>query len=70
MKKGLHLEKWCSMVLGEARKRVKKVKIGFTEDVYKEAKELADKLAEGNLSRLVRELIKEKYKEVFGGGEK
>jgi len=57
-------------VLGESRKRVKKVKIGFTEDVYKEAKELADKLAEGNLSRLVRELIKEKYKEVFGGGEK
>ena len=58
------------MVLGEARKKVKKVKIGFTEDVYREAKELADKLAEGNLSRLVRELIKEKYKEVFGGGEK
>ena len=58
------------MTLGEARKKVKKVKIGFTEDVYKEAKELADKLAEGNLSRLVRELIKEKYREVFGGGEK
>ena len=58
------------MVLGEARKRVKKVKIGFTEDVYKEAKELADKLAEGNLSRLVRDLVHEKYKEVFGGGEK
>jgi len=57
-------------VLGEARKRVKKVKIGFTEDVYKEAKELADKLAEGNLSRLIRELVHEKYKEVFGGGEK
>ena len=58
------------MVLGEARKKVKKVKIGFTEDVYKEAKELADKLAEGNVSRLIRDLIKEKYKEVFGGGEK
>ena len=58
------------MVLGEARKRVKKVKIGFTEDVYKEAKELADKLAEGNLSRLVRDLVHSKYKEVFGGGEK
>ncbi len=58
------------MTLGEARKKVRKVKIGFTEDVYKEAKELADKLAEGNLSRLIRELIKEKYKEVFGGGEK
>jgi hypothetical protein len=58
------------MVLGEARKRVRKVKIGFTEDVYKEAKELADRLSEGNVSRLVRELIKEKYKEVFGGGEK
>ena len=57
------------MVLGEARKRVKKVKIGFTEDVYKEAKELADKLAEGNLSRLIRELIKEKYKEVFGSSQ-
>ena len=58
------------MVLGESRKRVKKVKIGFTEDVYKEAKELADKLAEGNLSRLIRDLVHEKYKEVFGGGEK
>ena len=57
------------MVLGGARKRVKKVKIGFTEDVYKEAKELADKLAEGNLSRLIRELIKEKYKEVFGASQ-
>jgi len=58
------------VVLGEARKKVKKVKIGFTEDVYKEAKELADKLAEGNLSRLIRDLVHEKYKEVFGGGEK
>ena len=58
------------MVLGEARKRVRKVKIGFTEDVYKEAKELADKLAEGNLSRLIRELVDSKYKEVFGSGEK
>jgi len=58
------------VALGEARKKVKKVKIGFTEDVYKEAKELADKLAEGNLSRLIRELVHEKYKEVFGGGEK
>ena len=58
------------MVLGESRKRVKKVKIGFTEDVYKEAKELADKLAEGNLSRLIRELVDSKYREVFGGGEK
>jgi len=64
------------VTLGEARKKVKKVKIGFTEDVYKEAKELADKLAEGNLSRLIRELVHSnkgvgsKYKEVFGGGEK
>ena len=58
------------MVLGEARKRVRKVKIGFTEDVYKEAKELADRLAEGNLSRLIRDLVHEKYREVFGGGEK
>jgi len=58
------------VVLGEARKKVRKVKIGFTEDVYKEAKELADKLAEGNLSRLIRELVHEKYKEIFGGGEK
>jgi len=58
------------MVLGEARKKVKKVKIGFTEEALKEARDLADKLTEGNLSRLVRELIKEKYKEVFGGGEK
>jgi hypothetical protein len=58
------------MVLGEARKKVRKVKIGFTEDVYKEAKELADKLAEGNLSRLIRELVHEKYRAVFGGGEK
>jgi len=57
------------VTLGEARKKVKKVKIGFTEDVYKEAKELADKLAEGNLSRLIRELIKEKYKEVFGSSQ-
>ena len=38
------------MVLGEARKKVKKVKIGFTEETLKEAKELANKLAEGNLS--------------------
>jgi len=58
------------VTLGKARKKVKKVKIGFTEDVYKEAKELADRLAEGNLSRLIRDLIKEKYKEIFGGGEK
>jgi len=59
------------VTLGEARKKVKKVKIGFTEDVYKEAKELADKLAEGNLSiKTQRELVHEKYKEVFGGGEK
>jgi hypothetical protein len=58
------------VTLGETRKRVKKVKIGFTEDVYKEARELADKLAEGNLSRLIRELVDSKYKEVFGGGEK
>jgi hypothetical protein len=58
------------MVLGEARKKVKKVKIGFTEETLREARALADKLTEGNLSRLVRELIKEKYKEVFGGGEK
>jgi hypothetical protein len=57
-------------VLGEARKKVKKVKIGFTEETLKEAKELANRLAEGNLSRLIRELVKEKYKEVFGGGEK
>jgi hypothetical protein len=58
------------VTLGEARKKVKKVKIGFTEEALKEARDLADKLTEGNLSRLVRELIKEKYKEVFGGGEK
>ena len=57
------------MVLGGARKRVKKVKIGFTEETLKEARALADKLAEGNLSRLVRELIKEKYKEVFGSSQ-
>jgi len=70
MRKKSHWERWCDVTLGEARKKVKKVKIGFTEDVYKEAKELADKLAEGNLSRLIRELVHEKYKEVFGGGEK
>jgi hypothetical protein len=58
------------MVLGGARKKVKKVKIGFTEETLKEAKELADKLAEGNLSRLIRDLVHSKYKEVFGGGEK
>jgi len=58
------------MVLGAARKKVKKVKIGFTEETLKEAKELANKLAEGNLSRLIRELVHEKYKEVFGCGEK
>ena len=57
------------MVLGGARKKVKKVKIGFTEETLKEARALADKLAEGNLSRLVRELIKEKYKEVFGSSQ-
>jgi hypothetical protein len=70
MRKGLHWERWFDVTLGEARKRVKKVKIGFTEETLKEARALADKLAEGNLSRLVRELIHEKYKEVFGGGEK
>ena len=62
------------MVLGEARKKVKKVKIGFTEETLKEAKELANKLAEGNLSRLIRDLVHEKYKEIFdssqqGGGQ-
>jgi hypothetical protein len=57
------------MVLGEARKKVKKVKIGFTEETLKEAKELANKLAEGNLSRLIRELVHEKYKEVFGSSQ-
>jgi hypothetical protein len=70
MRKKSHWERWCNVTLGETRKRVKKVKIGFTEDVYKEARELADKLAEGNLSRLIRELVDSKYKEVFGGGEK
>jgi len=58
------------MTLGEARKRVKKVKIGFTEETLKEARALADKLAEGNLSRLIRDMVHEKYREVFGGGEK
>ena len=58
------------MTLGEARKKVKKVKIGFTEETLKEARALADKLTEGNLSRLIRELVHSKYKEVFGGGEK
>ena len=57
------------MVLGEARKKVKKVKIGFTEEALKEAKELANKLAEGNLSRLIRDLVHEKYKEVFGSSQ-
>ena len=62
------------MTLGEARKKVKKVKIGFTEETLKEAKELANKLAEGNLSRLIRDLVHEKYKEIFdssqqGGGQ-
>jgi len=57
------------MVLGEARKKVKKVKIGFTEETLKEAKELANKLAEGNLSRLIRDLVHEKYKEVFGSSQ-
>jgi hypothetical protein len=70
MRKGLHWERWFDVTLGEARKKVRKVKIGFTEETLKEARALADKLAEGNLSRLVRELIHEKYKEVFGGGEK
>ncbi len=37
--------------------------------MYKEAKELADKLAEGNLSRLIRDLIHGKYKEVFGSSQ-
>jgi hypothetical protein len=58
------------VTLGEARKKVRKVKIGFTEETLKEARALADKLAEGNLSRLIRDLVHEKYKEVFGGGEK
>jgi len=58
------------VTLGEARKKVRKVKIGFTEETLKEAKELANRLAEGNLSRLIRDLVHEKYKEVFGGGEK
>jgi len=62
------------VTLGEARKKVKKVKIGFTEETLKEAKELANKLAEGNLSRLIRDLVHEKYKEIFdssqqGGGQ-
>jgi len=57
------------MVLGEARKKVKKVKIGFTEETLREAKALADKLAESNLSRLIRELVHEKYKEVFGSSQ-
>jgi hypothetical protein len=70
MRKGLHWERWFDVTLGEARKRVKKVKIGFTEETLKEARALADKLAEGNLSRLIRELVDSKYKEVFGGGEK
>jgi len=57
------------MVLGAARKKVKKVKIGFTEETLKEAKELANKLTEGNLSRLIRELVHEKYKAVFGSSQ-
>ncbi len=57
------------MTLGEARKKVKKVKIGFTEETLKEARALADRLTEGNLSRLIRELVHEKYKEVFGSSQ-
>jgi len=57
------------VTLGEARKKVKKVKIGFTEETLKEAKELANKLAEGNLSRLIRDLVHEKYKEVFSSSQ-
>jgi hypothetical protein len=57
------------MVLGESRKKVKKVKIGFTEETLKEAKALADRLTEGNLSRLIRELVHEKYKEIFGSSQ-
>jgi hypothetical protein len=55
--------------LREYLKRVKKVKIGFTEETLKEARALADRLAEGNLSRLIRELVHEKYKEVFGSSQ-
>jgi hypothetical protein len=57
------------VTLGEARKKVKKVKIGFTEETLKEARALADRLTEGNLSRLIRELVHEKYKEVFGSSQ-
>jgi hypothetical protein len=57
------------VTLGEARKKVRKVKIGFTEETLKEARALADKLAEGNLSRLIRDLVHSKYKEVFGSSQ-
>jgi len=39
----------------------KKVKIGMDEETYNQAKELADLLTYGNMSELIRQLIKVAY---------
>ena len=44
----------------------KKVKIGMDQQTYNQAKELADKLTFGNLSELVRILVREKYAKEVG----
>jgi hypothetical protein len=45
----------------------RKVKIGMDDQTYNQAKELADKLTFGNLSELVRILVRERYEREKGG---
>jgi len=45
----------------------KKIKIGMDQQTYDQAKELAEKLTFGNLSELVRILVRERYEKERGG---
>jgi Arc/MetJ-type ribon-helix-helix transcriptional regulator len=44
-----------------AKKFTKKIKVSLDEETYKQAKELADTLTYGNVSELIRQLIKIAY---------
>jgi len=50
-----------------AKKFTRKIKVSLDEETYKQAKELADALTYGNVSELVRQLIKIAYNNERGG---
>jgi hypothetical protein len=55
--------------MGRRKIGVIKRTIELTPETIEMAERLAEVLAEKNVSRLFRELIKEKYKQVFGLGD-